>query len=82
MSLDAAVITVPAYFSTVQSEATKGAGTLAGFKQIVLLQEPIAAAIAYGFLNQKNENWLVYDLRRRHFRCRSRRTHATDLLQC
>ena len=61
MSLDAAVITVPAYFSTVQSEATKRAGALAGFKQIVLLQEPIAAAIAYGFLNQKNENWLVYD---------------------
>lgn len=62
MVLDAAVITVPAYFSTVQSEATKRAGNLAGFKQVVLLQEPIAAAIAYGFLNQKNENWLVYDL--------------------
>ena len=62
IALDAAVITVPAYFSTVQSEATKRAGVLAGFKQIVLLQEPIAAAIAYGFLNQKNENWLVYDL--------------------
>jgi molecular chaperone DnaK len=62
MSLDAAVITVPAYFSTLQSEATKRAGNLAGFKQIILLQEPIAAAIAYGFLNQKNENWLVYDL--------------------
>ncbi|MGC2595239.1 MAG: Hsp70 family protein [Rhabdochlamydiaceae bacterium] len=62
MALDAVVITVPAYFSTVQSEATKRAGNLAGFKQIVLLQEPIAAAIAYGFLNQKNENWLVYDL--------------------
>lgn len=62
MALDAAVITVPAYFSTVQSEATKRAGNLAGFKQVVLLQEPIAAAIAYGFLNQKNENWLVYDL--------------------
>jgi molecular chaperone DnaK len=62
MALDAAVITVPAYFSTVQSEATKRAGNLAGFKQVVLMQEPIAAAIAYGFLNQKNENWLVYDL--------------------
>lgn len=60
--LDAAVITVPAYFSTVQSEATKRAGVLAGLRQVVLLQEPIAAAIAYGFLNQKNENWLVYDL--------------------
>ncbi len=62
IGLDAVVITVPAYFSTVQSEATKRAGMLAGFKQVVLLQEPIAAAIAYGFLNQKNENWLVYDL--------------------
>ena len=62
ISLEAAIITVPAYFSTVQSEATKRAGVLAGFKQVVLLQEPIAAAIAYGFLNQKNENWLVYDL--------------------
>ncbi len=62
MLLNAAIITVPAYFSTVQSEATKRAGSLAGFNQIVLLQEPIAAAIAYGFLNQKNENWLVYDL--------------------
>ena len=62
INLEAAVITVPAYFSTVQSEATKRAGALAGFKQIALLQEPIAAAIAYGFLNQENENWLVYDL--------------------
>ena len=62
MHLDASVITVPAYFSTVQSEATKRAGVLAGFKQVVLLQEPIAAAIAYGFSNQQNENWLVYDL--------------------
>ena len=62
ISLDSAIITVPAYFSTVQSEATKRAGTLAGFKQIFLLQEPIAAAIAYGFINQRNENWLVYDL--------------------
>ncbi|MDP2193945.1 MAG: Hsp70 family protein [Alphaproteobacteria bacterium] len=60
--LEAAVITVPAYFSTIQSEATKRAGSLAGFEQVVLLQEPIAAAIAYGFLHQKNENWLVYDL--------------------
>lgn len=60
--LDAAVITVPAYFSTVQSEATKRAGNISGFKQVILIQEPIAAAIAYGFLNQKNGNWLVYDL--------------------
>jgi molecular chaperone DnaK len=56
-----AVITIPAAFSVLQSEATKRAGNLAGFKQVVLLQEPIAAAIAYGFTNTKNENWLIYD---------------------
>lgn len=57
-----AVITVPAAFSGIQSEATKRAGNLAGFDYVVLLQEPIAAAIAYGFGNSKNEKWLVYDL--------------------
>lgn len=57
----AAVITVPAAFSVLQSEATKRAGNLAGFKHVVLLQEPIAAAVAYGFTNTKNENWLIYD---------------------
>lgn len=46
-----AVITVPAYFSVLQAEATKRAGNLAGFKHVVLLQEPIAAAMAYGFMN-------------------------------
>ncbi|MFH1863171.1 MAG: Hsp70 family protein, partial [bacterium] len=58
----AAVITIPAYFSALQAEATKRAGTLAGFEHVVLLQEPIAAAISYGFMNAKDENWLVYDL--------------------
>lgn len=58
----AAVITIPAHFSVVQAEATKRAGELAGFNYVVLLQEPIAAAIGYGFMNAKNENWLVYDL--------------------
>ena len=56
------VITVPAYFSIVQAEATKRAGNIAGFEYVILLQEPIAAAISYGFLNSKDENWLVYDL--------------------
>jgi molecular chaperone DnaK len=59
---NAAVITIPAHFSVVQAEATKRAGNLAGFDYVVLLQEPIAAAIGYGFMNAKNENWLVYDL--------------------
>jgi len=58
----AAVITIPAAFSVLQSEATKRAGNLAGFKYVVLLQEPIAAAISYGFMNTKNENWIIYDL--------------------
>ena len=58
----AAVITVPAAFSVLQSEATKKAGNLAGFKHVVLLQEPIAAASSYGFQNYENENWLIYDL--------------------
>lgn len=58
----AAVITVPAYFSSLQAEATKRAGQIAGFSYVVLLQEPIAAAMAYGFDNAENQNWLVYDL--------------------
>lgn len=56
-----AVITIPAHFSVVQAEATKRAGNLAGFSYVVLIQEPIAAAVGYGFMNAKNENWLVYD---------------------
>lgn len=63
--LDAAVITIPASFDTVQSNATKQAGQQAGIKQVVLLQEPIAASLAYA--NKKSRNlqagaWLVYDL--------------------
>lgn len=55
------VITIPAHFSTTESEATKRAWELAWFKQVVLLQEPIAAAISYWFWEEKNTNWLVYD---------------------
>jgi molecular chaperone DnaK len=62
LDLRAAVITVPAHFSTVQAEATKRAGVLAGFTNVVLLQEPIAAAMSYGLTASANENWLVYDL--------------------
>ncbi|MCL4171292.1 UNVERIFIED_CONTAM: hypothetical protein GTU68_032724, partial [Idotea baltica] len=59
------VITIPAAFDTVQSNATKKAGQEAGFAEVVLLQEPIAACLA--FANKKNEQdksgrWLVYDL--------------------
>lgn len=57
-----AIITVPAAFSMIQCEATKRAATLAGFKNCILLQEPIAAAIAYGAQpNAKDQYWLVFD---------------------
>lgn len=59
---DSVVVTIPAHFSTVQAEATKRACELAGFKHAVLLQEPIAAAMSYGFGSDKDHNWIVYDL--------------------
>ncbi len=65
-SPEAAVITVPASFDMVQANATKEAGHLAGFKQVVLLQEPIAASLAYANKDNsndlKNSQWIVYDL--------------------
>jgi len=65
-ALDCAVITIPASFDTVQSNATKEAGKLAGFETVVLLQEPIAASLAYSNRDKKadlrNSRWLVYDL--------------------
>lgn len=61
--IDAAVITVPAAFELDQCEATKKAAELAGFKHSILLQEPVAAAMAYGFQTQSDDAfWLVYDL--------------------
>jgi molecular chaperone DnaK len=65
-TLDAVVITIPASFDTIQSNATKEAGLQAGFKQVVLLQEPIAASLAYANMKKEREmkdgQWLVYDL--------------------
>lgn len=65
-SFDAAVITIPASFDVIQSNATKEAGYLAGFKQVILLQEPIAASLAYANKHKErdleNGQWLVYDL--------------------
>ena len=56
------VITVPAAFKTLQSEATNKAGKLAGFENIILLQEPIAAAVAYGAKpGSKDKHWMVFD---------------------
>ncbi|MDU1889994.1 MAG: Hsp70 family protein [Dysgonomonas sp.] len=63
--VEAAVITIPASFDTMQSNATKEAGLKAGLQEVYLLQEPIAASLAY-FNHKKEEStngyWLVYDL--------------------
>lgn len=65
--VETAVVTIPASFDTIQSNATKKAGELAGFEQVVLLQEPIAASLAYANKEDdeqmfKEGQWLVYDL--------------------
>lgn len=58
----AAVITVPAAFETHQTSATMKAAKLAGFSQVALLQEPVAAALAYGFqTSNEKAYWLVFD---------------------
>ena len=65
-NVESVVITIPASFDTIQSNATKKAGYEAGFKEVVLLQEPIAASLA--FANKQDIDtpldgqWLVYDL--------------------
>ena len=60
--LDGAVITVPAYFDDAQRQATKDAATLAGIKVLRLLNEPTAAAIAYGLDQREDSVVAVYDL--------------------
>ncbi len=60
--VEASVITVPAAFELHQCDATRKAAQLAGFKESPLLQEPVAAALAYGFQADKEKAyWLVYD---------------------
>jgi len=57
-----AVITVPAYFNDSQRKATKEAGEIAGFNVRRIINEPTAAALAYGFDKKKDEKIAVYDL--------------------
>src|SRR5262245_2050373 len=65
-NVEAAVVTIPASFDTVQSNATKEAGLAAGFKQVILLQEPIAASLAYAnkekSVDLRTSQWMTYDL--------------------
>ncbi len=56
------VITVPAYFNDAQRQATKDAGTIAGLNVLRILNEPTAAALAYGFEKKKKARIAVYDL--------------------
>jgi len=60
--LEGAVITVPAYFDDAQRQATKDAGRLAGLNVLRLLNEPTAAALAYGLDKKKEGRFAVYDL--------------------
>lgn len=60
--LEEAVISVPAYFTDAQRQAVKDAGEIAGFKVERILNEPTAAALAYGFDRYETKTILVYDL--------------------
>jgi len=57
-----AVITVPAYFNDSQRQATKDAGTIAGFNVLRIINEPTASSLAYGMDKKKEETIAVYDL--------------------
>jgi len=59
--IEEAIITVPAYFDDSQRQATKNAGEIAGFKVRRILNEPTAAALAYGLNKKKDERVIVYD---------------------
>ncbi|NLI92436.1 MAG: molecular chaperone DnaK [Peptococcaceae bacterium] len=61
-SVSKAVITVPAYFTDSQRQATKDAGTIAGLEVLRIINEPTAAALAYGLDKENDQTVLVYDL--------------------
>ena len=61
-SVSQAVITVPAYFSDAQRQATKDAGRIAGLDVLRIINEPTAAALAYGLDKETDQKILVYDL--------------------
>ena len=64
-----AVITVPAYFNDAQRQATKDAGKIAGLDVKRIINEPTAAALAYGLDNEKEQKIMVYDLGGGTFDC-------------
>ncbi|MBK9622953.1 MAG: molecular chaperone DnaK [Candidatus Obscuribacter sp.] len=62
VAVTSAVITVPAYFNDSQRQATKNAGAIAGLEVLRIINEPTAAALAYGLDKKKDETILVFDL--------------------
>ena len=66
--VEQAVITVPAYFNDAQRQATKDAGKIAGLEVLRIINEPTAAALAYGLDKKKDEKIAVLRPRRRHVR--------------
>ncbi|NRA96662.1 MAG: molecular chaperone DnaK [Planctomycetes bacterium] len=60
-TVEKAVITVPAYFNDAQRQATKDAGTIAGLDVVRIINEPTAAALAYGLDKKKDEKIAIYD---------------------
>jgi len=62
VEIERAVITVPAYFNDAQRQATKQAAQIAGLEVLRLVNEPTAAALAYGFNSDREEKLLVFDL--------------------
>ncbi|MBW2272668.1 MAG: molecular chaperone DnaK [Deltaproteobacteria bacterium] len=60
--VEEAVITVPAYFNDAQRQATKEAGTIAGLNVLRIINEPTAAALAYGFQDDQEKKIVVFDL--------------------
>ncbi|MBO5256207.1 MAG: molecular chaperone DnaK [Clostridia bacterium] len=61
-SVTQAVITVPAYFSDAQRQATKDAGKIAGLEVLRIINEPTAAALAYGMDKEEDQKIMIYDL--------------------
>merc|ERR1712078_57841 len=75
-----AVITVPAYFNDAQRQATKDAGTIAGLEVLRIINEPTAAAIAYGLDKKTEKNILVFDQRvMEHFIKVFEKKHKKDM---
>src|ERR671915_2479416 len=60
--VEKAVVTVPAYFDDSQRQATRDAGKIAGLDVLRIINEPTAAALAYGLENRQNQLIAVYDL--------------------